>query len=239
MQSGGTSERRTRSRPARRATDKLNLQLPSIRRKTLYHSRYDNSPVPTPRHYHAYGRARTGWREVGVVNGHCPCPIDSFCAGTIPVVAVVVSLRRRDRRTGPEWCCRPRPSRVLPLRLCRQTIGLARFFAQPRHETLRIPPAHIDHRLRSPPPTLVAGPVPVTCGRYRARIPLRERHLIATERKRLRHRHFPLRAFIGLPICLSRGRAHRERAGGDDDHLGAVGAVPEHRAGLAISKVPA
>ena len=86
-------------------------------------------------------QAKLVGRERGVVHRYRLLAVDTFRTRSIGVVAVVVRLRCRDRRASPEWCRRTGAGRVLPLRLRRQTVGLARLVAQPFHEVPGIVPA--------------------------------------------------------------------------------------------------
>ena len=145
-----------------------------------------------------------------------------------------------------------RPRRILPLRLARQPVGLARAFTQPPNIGLGVAPADAHHRLvvlylvLQAPPTAAGGPIPfaprqklpgpasfvriplrlrAVARRQRELLKLPHRHLVSAQGEVPGNPHLPHRPFIRFPNA--RQVPHSEAAGGNHHHLRAVCTVPE------------
>ena len=104
---------------------------------------------------------------------------------------------------------RARPRRVLPLRLARPPVFLARLHRQPRDVSLCVVPAHAHHRMPSAlVEARIAPAIPFVRSTSRTRSPpkyrcvhepaeLRHRHLVPVNREQCRDCHFMHR---GVPL---------------------------------------
>ena len=136
---------------------------------------------------------------------------------------------------------RPRPRHVLPLRFAQQPVRLPRRLRQPAHEGLRIRPAHVHHRPRPAPPSLVVGMVR-TPAPAPACLPLRERHLVHAHRERLGNPHRMHRAFVAFPFAFARRTAHPEHPGRNHHQLRTLRTIansfPDFRITLSAFRFP-